>query len=230
MEKFEGNVKFLNEYSFETRYGWSYQTVYIYKFEDEKGRILVWKTSSLLCIDREENGYLRPEFPTKESIIKIKASIKGENDYRGEHQIILTRVKLIEIVHRQPTKEELDEERAREQLDSLNDGDFVWEMPYRQFKSHYADCETVAGSYRDTDDRGNYIHPTISVIIRDGRLKNSGVRGEHYSGFRFVNENNEHATYRAVSIENAEKRLNKDFPGHEWKLDHVYEYRTDRIW
>ena len=101
-------------------------------------------------------------------------------------------------------------------------------MPYKQYKMHYSDCETVKGSFTRSDSR--YGGSTISVIIRKGRLKNSGVRGEHYSGYRFVNEIGQHATYRAVSVDNAERRINKDYPNHEWTLDKVYEYRTDRIW
>ena len=49
-------------------------------------------------------------------------------------------------------------------------------MRYAQYKKHYADCKTVPGSY-DKADR------TIEVLLPEGRVKPSGVRGEH---FRFV--------------------------------------------
>ena len=229
MEKFTGEVKFINEYSFYSNYGYYGNTVYIYKFLDKSSKVYVWKTTNLLFIDVEqEDGSLKPVYPTKGSTIKITASIKGENDYNGEHQILLTRVKIQEIVHREPTWEEKQEEIAKDQIASLKDGDFIWEMPYKQYKMHYSDCETVKGSFTRSDSR--YGGSTISVIIRKGRLKNSGVRGEHYSGYRFVNEIGQHATYRAVSVDNAERRINKDYPNHEWTLDKVYEYRTDRIW
>lgn len=234
MEKFEGVVKFVNEYHFTTYYGYRLVDNYIYKFEDGTGKVYVWKTTNILMVEGKEIGGLTPSseiFPTKGSVVKIKASIKGEGEYKGEKQTLLTRVKLLEIVERQLTKEERDELKAQEQMESLKDGDFVWNMPYKQYKSHYADCETVAGSFKEGNyGRRVYTPSTISVIIREGRLKNSGVRGEHYSGYRFINEKGEHVTYRAVSVDNAEKRVNKDYPNHEWTLDKVYEYHTDPIW
>ena len=109
--------------------------------------------------------------------------------------------------------------KAQEQINSLKGEDLVWTMPYKQYKEHYSDCETVVGSY-DNHEKENmhsrrYYPPTITVIIREGRLKNSGVRGEHYSGYRMENERGEWITYRAVKEENALKRVSKDFPGHD---------------
>lgn len=233
MEKFEGVVKFINEYQFYSYYGYRPTSNYIYKFEDATGKVYVWKTANILMVDGKDLDGATPNeeiFPTKGSIIRIKASVKGNGEYRGEKQTLLTRVKVIEIVHRELTREEKLALKAEEQISSLEDGDFIWEMPYRQYKSHYADCETVAGSYTVPEEYSRYAPATISVIIRKGRLKNSGVRGEHYSGYRFVNEEGKYATYRAVSIDNAEKRVNKEFPNHTWTFDKLYDYRTDRLW
>ena len=108
-------------------------------------------------------------------------------------------------------------------MESLGEGDRLWEMPYRQYKMHYADCETLAGSYREIErgrDAGSY----ITIILREGRLKASGVRGEHYSGYCCENEKGEKVTYRAVSEENAVKRANKEFPGHTWEVVKIYRY------
>ena len=94
-------------------------------------------------------------------------------------------------------------------------------MKYRQYKKHYADCETVAGSY---DDGGGHYEATIDVIIRNGRLKASGVRGKFYRGYQMQNESGEMVTYRAVSEENALRRANKEYPDHEWECVKIYDY------
>ena len=76
-------------------------------------------------------------------------------------------------------------------------------MPYRQYKSHYADCETVPGSY-------DIMCRSIEVIIPDGRIKASGVRGEHFRTWQLwftdVNGQHKYCMYRAVSIGNAMKQ------------------------
>ena len=54
----------------------------------------------------------------------------------------------------------------------------VQRMKYKNYKEHYADCETVPSSY----DKGT---KSIEVIIPDGRMKNSGVRGHHFRGYQF---------------------------------------------
>lgn len=46
-------------------------------------------------------------------------------------------------------------------------------MRYSQYKKHYADCATVPGTY-DKDRK------TIDVIVPEGRMKPSGVRGEQF--------------------------------------------------
>ena len=46
-------------------------------------------------------------------------------------------------------------------------------MKYKAYKEHYSDCETVYDSY----DKGN---KSIEVIIPEGRMKNSGVRGKKF--------------------------------------------------
>ena len=75
-------------------------------------------------------------------------------------------------------------------------------MHYSQYKNHYADCETVKGSY-------DKLCKTIQVIIPEGRMKKSGVRGKRFRGYQIglTKQNGEHGycTYRAVSKENAMK-------------------------
>lgn len=216
MEKFEGIVKLVNDYIFDSYIGWKTTTMHIYKFEDKEGKVYVWKTASYLGIDREDdtNG-LWWEAATVGSTIKIRASIKCENEYRGEHQIVLTRVKVFEIIERALTKEEKDELKAEEQMASLTGSDFIYEMPYRQYKNYYSDCETLAGSY-DKEAR------TIGVIIREGRLKNSGVRFQKFNTYRFRSEDGKRVQCRyAVSEENARRRIEKDHPEYEWVFDEI---------
>lgn len=76
-------------------------------------------------------------------------------------------------------------------------------MHYGRYKEHYADCETVQGSY-DKATR------TIDVMIPDGRKKPSGVRGKRFRGYQIglIDQNGKkgYCTYRAVSEENAMKQ------------------------
>lgn len=83
----------------------------------------------------------------------------------------------------------------------------VERMLYRRYKQHFADCETVVGSY----DKNN---KTIEVMLPDGRLKPSGVRGQSFRYMEFTGI--EDATGRAVRctikatcMTNAIKRLPK---------------------
>lgn len=62
-------------------------------------------------------------------------------------------------------------------------------MLYRRYKTSYADCETVAGSY----DKAT---KTIEVMLPEGRKKKSGVRGQSYKYMEFHGVEN--ATGRKV--------------------------------
>lgn len=78
-------------------------------------------------------------------------------------------------------------------------------MLYRRYKQHFADCETVVGSY-------NKENKTIYVLLPDGRLKPSGVRGKtfHYMEFKGVENatgRKVRCTIKATCVENAIKRL-----------------------
>ena len=209
-DKITVEVTFSREVSFETQFG----TQYIYFFKDEAGNTLAWKTSAMLWIDDlDENG--NNIFIRKGDKIRFTATIKEHSEYKGEKQTMLQRVRKIEMIAKK--EEETDEQKAEEQMASLEEGDQTWTMPYRQYKDHYHDCETVAGSY-DEDNR------TIKVIIRAGRMKASGTRDQHYAGYEFKNQKGELVTYRAVSFENALKRAEKEFPEDTWEINHIYFY------
>lgn len=209
-DKITVEVTFSREVSFETQFG----TQYIYFFKDEAGNTLVWKTSASLCLDNldEHNRYV---FVNKGDKIRFTASIKEHSEYKGEKQTILQRVRKVELIAKK--EEESDEQKAEKQIASLKEGDQALTMPYRQYKDHYRDCETVAGSYNDD-------YKTIKVIIRAGRMKASGTRDQHYAGYEFKNQNGILATYRAVSFENAFKRLQKEFPEDTWEINRIYFY------
>ena len=77
-------------------------------------------------------------------------------------------------------------------------------MKYRDYKQHYADCKNL-GDY-DKERK------TITVLVPDGRMKNSGIRGKsfhwyHFNGMENVTNRHVHITIKAVSIENAKKQL-----------------------
>lgn len=94
----------------------------------------------------------------------------------------------------------------------------VERMDYKRFKKHFSDCQTIPCSF-------NKNTKTIDVIIPKGRMKPSGVRGEHFSGYEFEFTNSKgifKTTYRAVCKENAIKRLIKDFKPSSYKLIHIY--------
>lgn len=219
MEKTELTLKVNYIYEYETSYGWNTQTKRKYILKDDFGRVYTWDTTVVLYKDINDSyTYVR-----QGDRIKLSGYIKGEYEYKGTPQIELTRCKLLEILEHAPTKEELEARKAAEQMASLKDGDFIWRMPYRQYKDHYSDCETVAGSYRTYNDPYHYVPADIAVIIRNGRLKPSGVRGKRFSGYKMENELGEWCTFRAVSEENARKQALKEFPGHAWECVRIFD-------
>lgn len=218
-------------YSYEApAYAYGYETKYIYTMQGADGTIYVWKnTTSLLGYEEvtdSENEYysinakgekVRWNRINRGDVITISATVKGEDEYKGEKQTIVNRVKVHGRTFKAKTPEEIEAERKekreqekQEQLDSIGKNDLVWKMPYRQYKKHYSDCETVIDSYESNN--GN---KTIKVIIREGRLKKSGVRGKSFFGFEFIFENNGQKAsdiFRAVCEENALKQLHKAYP------------------
>lgn len=78
-------------------------------------------------------------------------------------------------------------------------------MLYRRFKTSFSDCETLPGSY-DTKTK------TIVVLLPDGRLKPSGVRGQSFRWMEFTGVENAtgrkvRCTIKAICRDNAIKRL-----------------------
>lgn len=214
-------VTLVGEYSFANRFNPYLGKTTIYKMQDADGKIYTWKTSA--CLEYKTDNDDDYKAIIKNDVIEITASVKGESEYKGEPQTELNRVKVNKVVKEHITKSVIIANKKKEQMESLGEGDRLWEMPYRQYKMHYADCETLAGSYREIE-RGREIGSYITIILREGRLKASGVRGERFSGYELKNEVGEKVVYRAVSEENAVKRASKEFPGHTWEVVKIYRY------
>ena len=94
-----------------------------------------------------------------------------------------------------------------------------YRMKYNQYKKHYADCKTVPGTY-DT------IEKSIIVLIPEGRMKKSGVRGQRYNYYRFSGIDKKTGkkvgtTVKAITGENAMKQLLRDYDKSiEWDLNY----------
>lgn len=81
-------------------------------------------------------------------------------------------------------------------------------MLYRRYKTNFSDCETELGSY---DPKSK----TIIVLLPAGRMKPSGTRGRPFRHMEFTGTENAtgrkvRCTIKAVSLENAIKRLPSD--------------------
>lgn len=228
-DRITADVKIVSIFEYQD-YKFSYYgaTRYIYTMRDDAGNVLVYKSGAYLTIkpgDKDRWGNPIETGIRRGDKISISGTVKDHSEYKGTKQTVLQRVRVKALIERQPTKQELEDKKREEQIASLADGDFRWRMPYRQYKEHYSDCEILAGSFDDgCDSRGRKIaETTVEVIIRDGRLKNSGVRGKHFYGFEFRTDNGGLVCYRAVSEENARKRMLKDYPeSGSWECNHIY--------
>lgn len=212
-------VTLITCYSYTTTFGDNY----IYTMCDADSNVLVWKTTKILNVIPDADVIKKGDIDVikKGDIFEITGTIKEHSEYKGVKQTHLTRCKFSLIAHK-PTAHQIDEKtiRREKQLASLNDGDFIERMLYSRYKKHYSDCEVLEGSYNKPDE---HTLATIKVIIRKGRLKNSGVRGQHFKGYVFVSSDNIQTSYRAVSETNARKQLSRDYPNAEnFELVEIY--------
>ena len=101
MEKFEGVVKFVNEYHFATYYGYRPVDNYIYKFEDGTGKVYVWKTTNILMVEGKKIGGLTPSseiFPTKGSVIKSKPLLKVKVNIKVKNRLFLQELNFLKLL------------------------------------------------------------------------------------------------------------------------------------
>lgn len=80
-QKYSGTLKLISTFFFENHFGYYGGVTGIYKFNDENGNVIVWKTA---CRDDLEEG----------NTYNITGTIKDHSDYKGEKQTILTRCKI----------------------------------------------------------------------------------------------------------------------------------------
>lgn len=223
-------IKKIFAYRAEKYAGYGMEWRYIYLMVSDDETVYVWKTATVMGYEAA-NGDNRDQFNriNEGDVVRIKATIKGQSDYNGQPQTLITRVAVLDRIFKAKTPEEVQKEKEEErkakreaQLNSITDGDSVWEMPYRQFKEHYADCETLIDSYKE---RNRNCPALITVIIRKGRLKNSGVRGKHFHSFAFgfIKDGHKYTTpYVAVDDEHARARFERDYPGTEYEIEKIY--------
>ena len=182
----------------------AYGNVNIYIMETDNGDSVVWKTSTEMVYNEE--------LVRRDDVITLTGTVKKHGEYNGTPQTELSRCKVNEVVKRGLTQQERDEIKRAEQEASLKGKDFIWTMPYKQYKQHYADCETIAGSFHRENGIGR-----ISVIIREGRLKPSGTRGMRFRSYELRNKEGNVVVYMAISEDHAIAHAQKDFPG-EWEI------------
>lgn len=188
----------------------------VYIMKDEAGNTFKCDTTGVLGIEgTTPRGIYLFNPAQKGDVFLLKGTIKGFGEYKGEPQTILQRCKVVEFIEKAPSEEEIKAKKKAEQV--IKETDQVIRMKYSTYKEHYSDCETVYDSYI----KGN---ASVEVIIPEGRMKNSGVRYEHFSGYQFTNEAGEVVCYKAVSEENATKRVNKEFPNHSWECTKIFDY------
>ena len=181
----------------------------------ENNKVYTWKTTTTLTYNDEQIE--------RNSVIEITATVKGERTYKGEQQTMLTRVKVNEVLEQGMTKEEWLELKRNQQLEeAVASGAFLYETKYSAYKEHYADCETLINSF-------NECTRTVVIIVPEGRMKASGVRGRKFASYLFYTTDKKHCRCKyAVSSENALKQLAREIkkdstlpPIGEWYIESV---------
>lgn len=84
-QKLELKVKYIRYFTYETHFSYYGEMNFIYKFADENGNTVVWKTSKCLCDELQQESYYI-----------IKGTVKELSEYRGDKQTVLTRCKINE--------------------------------------------------------------------------------------------------------------------------------------
>ena len=176
----------------------------IYVFKDTEGHKYVWKSST--CPMLAEGALFRVG-----NTYKFDATVKEETIYKGEPETILTRCKNFELVEETQVITKKHRITRDEQLATLNEGDQVIRMAYSRYKEHYADCETVVDSYQELYGYDGITRRVIEVIVKKGRMKKSGTRGEEYSYYRFQTSSGELVDLKAISLDNAMRRAKDDW-------------------
>ncbi len=172
-----------------------------YIFKDER-RKYIWKTTGHGMQDKNKES-VKCVIGNKYS---FEATEKGVITYKDEEETVLIRCKNFECVAEKeyaPVKKGITK---AEQMATLKEGDQIITMDYARYKKHYSDCEKVVGSYV-AFGCGEGGEQYIDVIVRAGRMKNSGVRGKSYGYYRFETPEGEYIDLKAISEETASRRV-----------------------
>ena len=208
-EKIEFTAIVKRSFSYErpSYYGYGTELCFVHEFVDENGNVFVWYSTASIEAREGDTVKVRgtikkhAEYTPKENVIFDEGNTRCYEDSKiVVKQTILTRCKVETIATPEP-------EEPQQEPEEINGA--VYHMPYRQYKDHYADCKTVAGSYNENTHE-------IDVIIPEGRMKKSGVRGEHYAGYEMewtdsTDGKTYKTCYRAIDADHAEKHLLRDY-------------------
>ena len=126
---------------------------HIYKFIDDDGNLLVWKTSKSLGVESfNDKGEETFEFVEIGDKFFLKGTVKCLSTYKREDQVVLTRVTPEFIVEKDfMSEEEVKEFKRGLQLSKLKDVE-IKTISYREYKGSYECYETVTDSFKRTDD------------------------------------------------------------------------------
>lgn len=85
-ERIDIDVTFIKRAWFDMRTptGYILDTIFFYTFKDDKGNVLVWKTTK--CLDLESGDK-----------VHVRGTVKEHSDYKDEKQTMLTRCKIEEV-------------------------------------------------------------------------------------------------------------------------------------
>lgn len=140
-------------YGVEPRYYYDDGVRFIYKFIDDEGNLLVWKTSKVLGIEFiNENNNEAFRFVDIGDKIFIKGNVKGQDNFKGEDQVVLTRVSVEDIVEQSSmTEEQVIKFKQELQLSKLPKDTKIKTISYREYKGSYNSYETLVDSFKRTD-------------------------------------------------------------------------------
>ena len=109
-QRIEAVVTMKNIYRYTVpAYGYGTEERFIYTMEGEDGTVYVWKTGvfwveyvpaderTAYLIDEKGRAWDTSRI-NKDDVLKIKASVKGQSEYKGQPQTELQRVKLVERI------------------------------------------------------------------------------------------------------------------------------------
>jgi len=140
---------------------------HIYKFMDKDDNVFTWFTTKVLGFDFvTSRGNVDFEFINEGDKMEIRGTIKSIGEYKGEPQIIITRVKVTNVNKSNLSEDKINELKRIVQLAKYDRMPGVYKVinvSYREYKEKYKEYEVVHGSFKRTD-HGSY----VDIIIYRG--------------------------------------------------------------